>query len=218
MRYNKISILLFVLLVVSTLIACSKQESSNKKPAEKVTTSPTPATNKEPEATLTPTPLVTILDQVNKLPKIEVTSDQLREDGKWRSIITYTKYGENMSPQLSWDTFDGASYYAIYMFDPTAQNWLHWMVKDLTKTNLKLGEKLKNSDYVGPYPPSGTHTYVISVYALKDKPDSYGGTTDAANRKVDRIISGLDISGGKPGNIIAKGEISGTYTYGEKVK
>jgi len=75
--------------------------------------------------------------------------------------------GENKSPQLSWTPVEGASCYAIYMIDTTASNWCHWIAKDVKVTELELGAELENSQYIGPYPPGGVHTYEVMIFALK---------------------------------------------------
>jgi len=157
-----------------------------------------------------------ISDEENNLPEIDITSSSLREDGKWLSIITNSN--GNKSPQLSWTPVENAACYAIYMIDTSAGNWLHWIVKDITETELELGAELINSQYVGPYPPSGTHTYEITVYALSASPDSYLGTFNDANTIIDIVIKAVDTSNGESGNIIAKGVISGTYTCGDIVE
>jgi phosphatidylethanolamine-binding protein (PEBP) family uncharacterized protein len=149
--------------------------------------------------------------------EFDVSSSTLREDGKWLSIITKSK-GENKSPQLSWDPVKNATCYAIYLFDTSAGNWLHWIAKDVTSTDLELGATLESSKYVGPYPPSGTHTYEITVYALLASPDSYLGSYDNSNYTLDKIVTALDTSNQKTGNIIGTGVISGTYTSGDVVE
>lgn len=149
--------------------------------------------------------------------EIAITSSSLTEEGKWLSVITKSK-GENKSPQLSWTPVENASCYAIYMFDKSAGNWLHWVAKDVTVTELELGAELENSEYVGPYPPSGIHEYVITVVALSASPDTYEGKFDNKNKGADKIIQDLDIANGKPGNILAIGSISGTYKSGAIVE
>jgi len=108
--------------------------------------------------------------------------------------------GENKSPQLSWTPVEGASCYAIYMIDTTASNWCHWIAKDVKVTELELGAELENSQYIGPYPPGGVHTYEVMIFALKNSPDSYEGYFDNSNPSLDKIIEALDTSGGTTGN------------------
>lgn len=145
-----------------------------------------------------------------------LTSTSMLDDGRWLSMITKSK-GENISPQLSWTPIENASCYGIYMFDTTAGNWLHWIASDVTETELDMGVVLENSRYVGPYPPSGTHTYEITVFAFKNSPDSYPGRFNNTNHDLDAIMVQLDTSNGATGNIITKGVLSGTYTSGDIV-
>lgn len=216
MRKYKHFFIALSLFAVFTLSACAQSKSA--KPSEDTTMTPIP-TKKTEEITATPLPKPNILEEIKKLPKINVTSKTLNEDGKWKSIITYTNTGENKSPELSWEPVENATNYAIYMFDITAQNWLHWIVTDLTETKLELNTKFENSEYIGPYPPEGRpHTYVVSVYALAGKPDQYSGTLDSQHLKPEKVIEKLDTSNEKPGNILAFGSLSGTFTYGETVK
>jgi phosphatidylethanolamine-binding protein (PEBP) family uncharacterized protein len=112
---------------------------------------------------------------------------------------------------LSWTPVENASCYAIYMIDTSASNWCHWIAKDVKVAELELGAELENSRYIGPYPPSGVHTYEVMVFALKDSPDSYKGLFYSSNSSVDDIIAALDVSKGTNGNILASGVLSGTY-------
>jgi phosphatidylethanolamine-binding protein (PEBP) family uncharacterized protein len=47
--------------------------------------------------------------------------------------------------------------YTLIMYDPDANNYLHWLVTNLNEANL--GDV--KVPYQGPTPPSGTHTYVF---------------------------------------------------------
>ncbi|HHV30666.1 YbhB/YbcL family Raf kinase inhibitor-like protein [Acetivibrio mesophilus] len=149
--------------------------------------------------------------------EIEITSSSLNSDGKWKSVITLS-LGENKPPQLSWTPVETASCYAIYMIDISASNWCHWIAKDVKVTELELGAELENSQYIGPYPPGGVHTYEVMIFALKDSPDSYGGYFDNPNPSLDKIIAALDTSKGSTGNILATGVLSGTYQAGDIVE
>lgn len=140
-----------------------------------------------------------------------VTSENIN-DGVWDEMISNTSSGANVSPELDWSAVDGATEYAVYMIDPDGHNWLHWRVTGFKGTHLKEGETTENSEYIGPYPPSGTHRYIVTVYALKAEPDSIPGKFDSANVSTDNIEKVLDISDGKTGNIIAKGKLEGTYS------
>jgi phosphatidylethanolamine-binding protein (PEBP) family uncharacterized protein len=142
----------------------------------------------------------------------EVTSTSLT-DGVWNDIISNTDKGSNKSPQLSWGAVDGAGLYVIIMDDPTAQDWMHWKSDNVTETELAEGWA-PSSDYVGPYPPSGsTHTYEIYVVALKATVERVKGSFNSSNLKFEENFKALDTDAdGNTGNIIAVGRISGTFT------
>ncbi len=142
--------------------------------------------------------------------QFEVTSDDLH-DGVWDTIITNTEYGENVSPSLSWDPVEGADSYVIYMVDTTARNWMHWKSNDVKDTDIERGWASED-EYVGPYPPNGTHDYEIYVIAIKEGLDTIGGDFDAANTGFDDDLKELNVPAG---NILAYGHIVGTYTHGD---
>jgi len=93
----------------------------------------------------------------------------------------FTCDGRDISPQLSWeDVPDETKSFALSVTDPDAPggNWLHWLVygiskdlREIKRASLPEGAKEVENDfgrrsYGGPCPPSGTHRYVFTVYAL----------------------------------------------------
>jgi Raf kinase inhibitor-like YbhB/YbcL family protein len=91
----------------------------------------------------------------------------------------YGKKAENISPELWWeDPPDETMSFALAMVDrdPVAQNYVHWLVVDLTPDITMLPEGASASampntsievrPYAGPLPPAGTHDYAFTVYAL----------------------------------------------------
>ena len=164
---------------------------------------------------------VTLNENISEIVTIDVSSESLTEEGKWITTINSTNAkpaGSNLSPQLSWSEVDGAKLYAIYMIDTSAGNWLHWKAHNIQVTNLELGVKIEDSDYVGPYPPSGIHEYEIIVYALKAAPDNYAGSFNSSNPNYQTVEEKLDTTGDKQGNIIGKGSVIGTVSVGEAVE
>ena len=144
------------------------------------------------------------------LSTFELTSSDLK-DGVWDSVITNTQNGSNRSPQLSWKPVEGASEYVVYMVDTTASNWVHWRAVTEGVTELAAGYS-SEKEYVGPYPPDGTHDYVVYVFALKEKAKKVRGALDSASPEFFKLIKSLDNDGG---NILAYGTITGTYTKGD---
>ena len=150
---------------------------------------------------------------INEYTSFEVTSTNLN-NGVWDDIISYTDKGSNKSPQLEWSAVDGAALYVIIMVDPDGMDFIHWKSDNVTETKLDEGWA-QSSDYIGPYPPSGsTHTYEIYVAALKAPVE---GVNEAfclgRNLKFEENFKALDIDAeGNSGNIIAVGRISGTFS------
>ena len=148
----------------------------------------------------------------DNIPSFNVTSSNIYE-GIWDDKITNTKYGENMSPELTWDAVDGADRYVVIMIDGA---WLHMDVFT-TETHLDegaVGRGQRGEQYVGPYPPSGTHTYSVFVFALKDEPGKVKMSFDAGGNSIDMIYSSLDKDkDGNTGNVIAFSRLDGNYTH-----
>ena len=93
----------------------------------------------------------------------------------------FTCDGRNVSPQLSWeDVPDGTKSFALAVTDPDAPGgtWTHWLVHGISKELRKIeqgslpegaGEVVNDfgkKSYGGPCPPSGTHRYFFTLYAL----------------------------------------------------
>lgn len=148
---------------------------------------------------------------ISALSSFELTSADLT-DGVWNTEITNTQYGQNRSPQLSWKPVEGAANYVIYMIDTTAGNWVHWRSVSEGETELAAGWA-SEKEYVGPYPPEGTHDYEIYVFALKEPAKKVRGALDSASPRFFELLTSLDNDGG---NILACGHLTGTYTHGDK--
>ncbi len=146
--------------------------------------------------------------------KFEISSEDLH-DGVWDTIITNTEKGANVSPQLTWEAVPGAECYVIYMVDTTAGDWIHWKSNNVTENNIPQGWAPKG-EYIGPYPPGGTHNYEIYVIAIKQPVERAKGAFNNSNLKFKENVLSLDEAvEGTSGNIISYGHISGTYTYGD---
>ena len=145
------------------------------------------------------------------LPTFEITSTNLNDD-VWDDVISNTSLGENQSPELSWEEVEGATTYVVYMIDVSAGNWLHLKAGDITTTTLEAGS-LSSTQYVGPYPPSGTHDYVVYVFALKSNPTKVRGLLDNSNAALDFLFASLDVNeAGETGNVISYGVLPGAYS------
>jgi Raf kinase inhibitor-like YbhB/YbcL family protein len=93
----------------------------------------------------------------------------------------FTCDGRNVSPQLSWENVpDRTKSFALAVTDPDAPGgtWIHWLVHNISKelreidrASLPEGAEEVQNDfgrkrYGGPCPPSGTHRYFFTIYAL----------------------------------------------------
>lgn len=87
---------------------------------------------------------------------------------------------ENVSPQLSWrDAPRDTKSFALSVVDrhPVAGDYVHWLVVDIDAAVTSLLEGASGAampagsrevePYAGPFPPSGTHDYEFTLYALK---------------------------------------------------
>lgn len=93
----------------------------------------------------------------------------------------FTCDGRDVSPQLSWEDVPlETKSFALSVTDPDAPmgTWIHWLVHDIPKDarTIEQGSLPKGAiqiendfgitEYGGPCPPSGTHRYIFTIYAL----------------------------------------------------
>src|SRR5512133_853278 len=86
---------------------------------------------------------------------------------------------QNVSPPLEWeDPPEGTRSFALECVDihPIATNFVHWLAADIGPQLNSLPEGAAGSrnpgfteikPYAGPFPPSGTHDYQFTLYALR---------------------------------------------------
>ena len=124
--------------------------------------------------------------------------------------------GDDVSPPLEWsDAPDDAAALALIVDDPDARDFVHWVVFDMTGSQSGgLAEGVSASPdappqgsndfgrlgWGGPCPPSGTHSYRFTLYAL-DEPLGLTGTPSAD-----------DLRAAMQGHVIADAELSASYT------
>ena len=123
--------------------------------------------------------------------------------------------GGDASPDLTWSGApDRTGALALLVTDPDAGGFVHWLAYDLTGTpsgGLPVAvsaspdappqgrNSFGKSGYGGPCPPSGTHHYEFTLYAL-DGPLGLTGTPTA-----DELRAAMD------GHILAETTLTGTY-------
>jgi Raf kinase inhibitor-like YbhB/YbcL family protein len=122
--------------------------------------------------------------------------------------------GENLSPPLSWSypPADTQSF-GLTVVDPDGKDWVHWLVFNIPRSETGLVEHLagppvgisgKNSfgelGWGGPCPPSGTHHYVFTLYAL----DTSLGLEEGASLK--------EVQSAMQGHILAQATLTGLFS------
>jgi Raf kinase inhibitor-like YbhB/YbcL family protein len=93
----------------------------------------------------------------------------------------YTCKGQDVSPELAWDGVPaGTAALVLLVDDPDGRDWVHWSVLDLSADERRLPKGVdpladrpqqgqndfRKVGYGGPCPPSGTHHYRFTLYAL----------------------------------------------------
>jgi Raf kinase inhibitor-like YbhB/YbcL family protein len=104
----------------------------------------------------------------------------------------YTCRGADRSPALAWSGVPaGTQALVLFVDDPDGRDWVHWSVLDLDPASPGLSTGIAPSadppqqgtndfgkaGYGGPCPPSGTHHYHFTLYALP-APLGLGGHPD----------------------------------------
>jgi Raf kinase inhibitor-like YbhB/YbcL family protein len=129
--------------------------------------------------------------------------------------VKYTCEGENVSPPLAISGVpEGAETLALIVDDPDAPggSFVHWTVYNIDPTAAEVAEGAVPGDgteglngldqpgYTGPCPPSGTHRYIFTLYALE-----VGLNLDAATSGKPEIEAAMADS------TITQTELTGTY-------
>jgi len=123
----------------------------------------------------------------------------------------YTCDGEDVNPQLDIGGLpEETKSLVLIVDDPDAPkgDWVHWIVWNITPTD-KIKENsvpgvegmndFRRHSYGGPCPPSGTHRYFFTIYAL----DTELSLKVHSRKK--------DLEDAMSGHILAKGELVGLY-------
>jgi Raf kinase inhibitor-like YbhB/YbcL family protein len=111
----------------------------------------------------------------------------------------FGKKAENISPQLSWEGVPkGVATFVLTMIDlhPVARGYVHWVVTGIPAEVSELAENAaatglpdgahESRVYAGPFPPSGTHDYEFTLYAV-------GPAADVpAKAPLDQILHAID--------------------------
>ena len=131
----------------------------------------------------------------------------------------YTCDGADVSPPLEFAQIpSGSQSLALICDDPDAPmgTWVHWVVFDIPPETRAFREGVPKTDkleggarqgmtdfgavgYGGPCPPSGTHRYFFTLYALDAKLDLAGTVTK------ERLLAAMK------GRVLAEARLVGTF-------
>jgi Raf kinase inhibitor-like YbhB/YbcL family protein len=138
-----------------------------------------PATASQPPASPSPAPAATASPSPAQPAAFRITSSAVAAGGAIPAA--YTCDGADVSPALSWTGVPaGTKALVLLVTDPDASGFAHWIVTDLApaSTGLALGAGTPGASLVqgingfgrvgwgGPCPPSGTHRYRFTLYAV----------------------------------------------------
>jgi hypothetical protein len=156
------------------------------------------------------------------------TSDLLRETNMAGFVLSSPSFaeggaipvkhscdGENLSPALAWEGApQGTVSVALVVDDPDARGFVHWVVFDIRGgSSGSLPEGVRPADappqgrnemgqkgYTGPCPPSGTHHYRFTLWALSGRLNLTGNPSAAEVRTAANNL------------ILGQTKLSATYT------
>ena len=131
----------------------------------------------------------------------------------------YTCEGRDISPPLAWtDPPAKTASFALISDDPDApgKTWVHWVLYNLPPSTRKLaaafptdqeladGTRQEMTDfgrtgYGGPCPPSGTHRYFFTLYAL----DAMLALSPGATKP--------QVEAAMQGRVLGQAQVMGTY-------
>lgn len=142
-----------------------------------------------------------------------LTSGAFSEGGNIPAKFTCS--GAGISPQIQWDGAPSNTHsLALILDDPDAPGgtFTHWIAFDLPATQKEIPEGAKEvgksgkngrgqTGYTGPCPPSGTHRYFFTLYALDV---TTLGLNDGAPR--------ADVEQAMAGHILGTAQLMGRYS------
>jgi Raf kinase inhibitor-like YbhB/YbcL family protein len=175
------------------LAACSGSTGGGSVTPEATTPTALPSTPTPSGALPTGTPLPSPTMPTNEPPPapLSLTSTAFAPNGPIPA--EFTCHGADRSPALAWSGIPTETQaLALFVDDPDGRNWVHWSVLDIDPATSGLPEGVLpgadspqqgtndfgNVGYGGPCPPSGTHHYQFTLYALAAPlglPDHPGG-------------------------------------------
>ena len=142
-----------------------------------------------------------------------LTSSAFSEGGNIPAEFTCS--GAGTSPQLQWSGAPtGTKSFVLMLEDPDAPGgtFTHWVAFDLPANQSEIAEGAVSvgkggrngrgqTGYTGPCPPSDTHRYFFTLYAL-----------DLTTLGLNDGAQSTDVEGAMDGHILARTELMGRYS------
>lgn len=140
----------------------------------------------------------------------QLNSDAFEEGGSIPQ--RHSCRGEDISPALAWfGQPEGTAGFALTVTDPDARGFVHWVVwnipssvNSLTEGALPAGavegtNNFRRVGWAGPCPPSGSHRYVFTLFALDSTIDLPEGAT------LSELQNAID------GHVLARATLTGMF-------
>ncbi len=147
---------------------------------------------------------------------MKITSNDI-EQGK-PIPIKFTCDGQSDSPHLSWsDVPEGTEAFALVLHDPHpshAKGFVHWLVYNIPAETRQVASSAEGAiaelgvagvngtgqpGYIGPCPPTETHSYHFHLFALKQ---TLNLSANASYEDVQHAMDGL---------VLQQATLTGTY-------
>jgi Raf kinase inhibitor-like YbhB/YbcL family protein len=171
-----------LVVVALVLVACSGSSGGGSVTPEAATPTALPSTPTASQAlpteTLTPSLTMPPTEPPTPAP-LTLTSTAFAPNGPIPA--EFTCHGADRSPALAWSGAPpGTQALTLFVDDPDGRDWVHWSVLDIDPATSGLPDGVPpgadspqqgtndfgNVGYGGPCPPSGTHHYQFTLYAL----------------------------------------------------
>lgn len=145
---------------------------------------------------------------------LTLSSPMLTEGATFsKDHICQRQGGKDLSLPLNWSGAPkGTESFAITLLDPTAGNFVHWIIFNISKETNRLEEgkiplgvlqgvnHFQRLGYGGPCPPPGKpHKYIFTLYALDKTLDLTNGVT------LDEFQQAIQ------GHVLGKGSLTGFF-------
>jgi len=220
MKRTILSFALAVLLI--SAVGCQQQSA----PVTVVDVTPTPSQAPAnvpdvPIQTATEAPVVTEVPTVTEAPSdafslssTGIVGGAIADDFGARASQTMAGIPNRSFALTFTNVPEGTVCIALTMIDPDGGDWVHWLVAnapveglpenasvDLADSLLQGKNDFRFTGYGGPTPPTGTHTYVTTAYALSEVPALSNGFS------LKELTSAIE------GKVLATTVLNGTYAH-----